>query len=273
MPTPVSSVTPEQIAFFRQNGFLALDPIADDEELAWMRAAYDRIFGAKAGRDEGNQFDLGGADEEGAEARLPQILNPAKYAPELNEGKYLARAAAIVRQLLGPEASGGVAHAILKPAGIGAETPWHQDEAYWDPKFSYRSVSVWMPLQEATIENGCLWFVPGSFAWEILPHRSIGADPRIHGLELLEAQKYTADAVACPLAPGGVTIHLNRTLHYAGPNTTGEPRRALILGYGLPAHPYPTERRFPWNEIKVAPRQERAARARTKEPMGKPADA
>jgi ectoine hydroxylase-related dioxygenase (phytanoyl-CoA dioxygenase family) len=253
--TSITTLTPEQIAYFHTNGFLALEPITDEEELAWMREVYDRIFAERAGRDEGNQFDLGGADEEGREATLPQILNPAKYAPELNNGKFLINATAIAKQLLGDEATGGVAHAIFKPAGNGAPTPWHQDEAYWDPKWEYRSISIWMPLQEATIENGCLWFVPGSHEWEIYPHQSIGGDSRVHGLEVLGAD--TSTAIACPLKPGGITVHLNRTLHYAGPNISDIPRRALILGYGLASKPYPIERRFPWNEIKHTAREER----------------
>ena len=262
MPEPIDTVTADQIAFFHENGFLALGPVTDAAELAWMREVYDRIFDARAGRESGDQFDLGGADEDGVEARLPQILNPAKYAPELNDARLLPRVLHIVRQLIGPEANGGVAHAILKPAGVGAATPWHQDEAYWDPTRQYTSLSVWLPLQEATLENGCLWFMPGSHRWEVLPHRSIGGDPRIHGLELLDAEAHTVGAVACPLPPGGVTIHLNRTAHFAGPNATDGPRRALILGYSLPSRPHPTERRFPWNEIKQTPREQRAAEAR-----------
>ena len=259
------NLSPEQIAFFHENGFLALDPITDDAELAWMRDAYDRIFAARAGREEGNQFDLGGTDEEGAEARLPQILNPTKYAPELSSGLFRVNALAIARALLGPEVKPRGDHAIFKPAGVGAPTPWHQDEAYWDPKLEYRSISLWMPLQEATVENGCLWFVPGSHRWDVLPHRSIGGDTRIHGLELVEGD--TSAAVACPLKPGGVTIHLNRTLHYAAANTSTTPRRALILGFGLDGKPYPGERRFPWNESKQTPREarRRAAEERKRE--------
>lgn len=255
-------LTPEQIASFHENGFIALGPITDPAELEWLRGVYDGLFTARAGRESGDQFDLGGTDEEGKEAALPQILNPAKYAPELNDGKFVANAGAVVQQLLGPEARGGIAHAIFKPAGKGAETPWHQDEAYWDPQFAYRSVSVWMPLQEATVENGCLWFIPGSHKWEIQTHQSIGGDPRIHGLEALNVD--TSTAVACPLEPGGITIHLNRTLHYAGPNLSDIPRRALILGYGLDRQPYPTERRFPWNEIKNTAREERRVAAQEK---------
>lgn len=266
MSTIVDSVTIEQIASFHQNGFIALGPITDEEELAWMRDVYDRIFLTRAGREEGNQFDLGGADQDGAEATLPQILNPAKYAPELKEGKYVKNADAIVKQLLGPQASAGIGHAIFKPAGIGAPTPWHQDEAYWGTDWIYTSVSVWMPLQPATLENGCLWFVPGSHRWDIVPHRSIGGDTRVHGLEVdvPDLAALTANAVACPLEPGGITVHLNRTMHYAGANTSDIPRRALILGGGLPSIPYPGKRRFPWNEIKTTPREERAKEATKK---------
>ncbi|MGC4046873.1 MAG: phytanoyl-CoA dioxygenase family protein [Armatimonas sp.] len=258
-------LTAEQVLSFHLNGFLSLPtPITTDTELETMRAAYDRIFEEKAGRAEGNQFDLGGSDEEGQEESLPQILNPAKYAPELRDGFFLENANSIVRQLLGPSVSAGVAHAIYKPAGKGAPTPWHQDESYWDPAWQYQNVSIWMPLQEATLENGCLWFMPGSHEWPILEHRSIGGDVRVHGLEICDLS-VIKDPVACPLPAGGITIHRNRTAHYAGANESDVPRRALILGAGLPNHPYPgPARSFPWNEAKQTPREARAREAAKK---------
>ena len=103
-------------------------------------------------------------------------------------------------------------------------------------------------------------FVPGSHKLEILPHHSIGHDVRVHGLELDETlvESVTRGAVACPLPPGGATIHLNRTLHYAGPNTSNIPRRAFIAGFGLPSTPWVgTPRRFPWNEMKQTARESR----------------
>ncbi|MFZ4508517.1 MAG: phytanoyl-CoA dioxygenase family protein [Fimbriimonas sp.] len=251
-------LTAEQILFFHLNGFLAIPtPVTTDEELEWMRVVYDRIFAERAGRDRGDQFDLAGSDEEGKEASLPQILNPTQYAPELNDGEYLKTIGHIARQLFGPTAGAGVAHAIFKPAGMGAATPWHQDEAYWDPAWQYQNASIWMPLQEATIENGCLWFMPGSHEWDVQEHRPIGGDVRVHGLEMVNLD-LVKDAVACPLPAGGITIHRNRTAHFAGPNTSNIPRRALILGTGLPNHPYAGSRAFPWNEIKQTARDERA---------------
>lgn len=267
---PSVHLTEEQIEFFWQNGFLAVEQISSPEEIAIMRAAYDKIFAARAGRDEGNQFDLAGTDEDGREAALPQILNPAKYAPELKDTLAEANARAISAQLLAragdvSKMNGGVAHAILKPARVGAATPWHQDEAYWNPDFQYQSLSVWMPLQPATRENGCMEFIPGSQLWNVRPHQPINNDPRIHGLEIdSEADIDYSRAVACPLPAGGCTLHLSRTLHYTGPNHSDIPRRALIMGFSLPIQPFAGERRFYWNEIKTTARQERAAKTQAR---------
>ena len=250
------TLTEEQIAFYHANGFLAIDAITTSEEIDRLRGVYDTIFERRAGRDEGNQFDLAGSDEEGKAAALPQILNPRKYAPELAHTLYEANARAIAEQLLGPEAVFTGDHAIFKPAGSGAPTPWHQDEAYWDPGLNYRSLSVWMPLQEATLENGCMVFLPGSHGQEVTPHQSIGGDPRVHGLEMVEAVDET-QAVACPLPPGGATFHDSRTMHFTGANRSAVPRRAYILGFGAPATPRSDDRRFPWNEAKRTAREQR----------------
>lgn len=250
-----------QIDFFHQQGYLALPQITTSEEVERLREIYDDLFARKAGRDEGNQFDLAGTDSDDNEASLPQILQPVKYAPQLADTLYRSNALRITRQLLGPDAEFKGDHAIFKPAMHGAETPWHQDEAYWNPELEYHEVSFWMPLQEATPENGCMYFIPGSHRLEVLPHHSINHDPRIHGLEV-EANVPVdfSRAVACPLPPGGATVHFSRTLHYTPPNRSQTPRRAYIIGCGLPQKQRAIARRFPWNEQKQTARQQRAER-------------
>ncbi|HEV2474676.1 MAG TPA: phytanoyl-CoA dioxygenase family protein [Chthonomonadales bacterium] len=252
----VPALTAEQIGFYHSQGYLALPALVSPAEVEWMRKIYDELFARRAGREEGNQFDLGGPDQEGEEAVLPQILGPARYAPELREGRYLAAALQVATQLLGPEAQFTGDHAIFKPALTGAATPWHQDEAYWNPALQYNSISIWIPLQPATIENGCMWFVPGSHLMEVQPHHCINNDVRIHGLEVDTID--ASAAVACPLDAGGCTIHHNRTLHFTGPNLSDTPRRAYILGFGTPAQPREQPRDFYWNTQKRTPREARA---------------
>lgn len=259
---PTVVLSQEQVDFYQREGYIALDAITTPEEVEWLRGIYDRLFASRAGREEGNQFDLGGTDEEGKEAVLPQILNPSKYAPELKEGLFRVNAFAVAKQLLGPEAEPAGEHAIFKPAHMGAETPWHQDEAYWDPALDYTSLSIWIPLQPATVENGCMQFVPGSHLQQVVTHHTINHDPRIHGLEVDQID--TSGAVACPIPAGGATIHHNRILHYAGPNTSDIPRRALIVMFRVKPTQRAEERDFYWNAQKQTPRDQRAAEARAK---------
>jgi len=258
---PTLAISEAQVAFFHENGYLAIDSITTQEEIDRLKGVYDDLFARRAGREDGNQFDLGGVDDGAAQAALPQILNPSRYAPALADTLYKANALAIARQLLGSDAAYGGDHAILKPPHSPAPTPWHQDEAYWSPDLEYRSLSVWMPLQDVDTRSGCMEFVPGSHRLDILEHQSIGGDARIHGLELAVDYDFSK-AVACPIPAGGATFHLSTTLHYTSPNASDEPRRAYILVFGAPTKQRATPRRFPWNEEKHTAREERAASAR-----------
>jgi ectoine hydroxylase-related dioxygenase (phytanoyl-CoA dioxygenase family) len=262
MQQPTLSLSQEQIDFFHREGYLTIPAITTAEEVASLCDIYDQLFASKAGREEGNHLDLSSTDEDDQTPVLPQILNPAKYAPELVNTRFRANALAIATQLLGPETRAQGEHAILKPAQTGVETPWHQDEAYWEPDLEYSSLSIWIPLQEATLENGCMQFVPGTHRLEVLPHHSIGHDPRIIGLEVDDVERLTANAVACPLPAGGATVHHCRTLHFTGANHSSRPRRAYILGFGVPAKKREVARDFYWLRMQQTKWQERVEAAK-----------
>ena len=256
MNADIPRLTDEQVDQFRQQGYLQLDRLVQDEEIAWVRTIYDRLFAERVGWNRGDQFDLAGSDDPKVRPRLPQLMNPAVHAPELEKATFRLTAYQLARQLLGDQAERGDEHAIYKPAEQGAETPWHQDEAYWDPAFSYEALSIWTPLQEATLENGCMQFIPGSHRGGVLPHHSIGHDVRVHGLETDQVDRRLA--VAFPLAAGGCTIHHCRTLHYAGPNRSGQPRRAYILTFRNPPVRRDVPGDFPWLSARQTAREIRS---------------
>lgn len=224
-----------------------------------MRTIYDRLFNNKVGWEQGDQFDLAGTDD--GEADLPQLVRPSRYAPELKETEYLRNARSIARQLLGDdmlEANGE--HMIYKPAGRGAATPWHQDQAYHAPDQYYRGVNFWMSLDRASIDSGCLHFVPGSHKLDVLPHHPIGHDPRIHGLEVDNPAEWADKGAPCPVAAGGVTVHACYMLHYAAANTSDRPRRAYTLTFRCPPEKRATPVDNYWKREQRTARETRAAR-------------
>ena len=274
LPEPTLVLTKAQIASFRQNGFLTVPKITTDEELQLLRAEYDMLFESQAGRDVGRLFDLGGTDgDDESPAVLPQLLDPQVYAPRMRNTLYEANALACAQQLIGPTAEYMLSHAICKPPMVGAATPWHQDEGYAPPEVDYGRgggfgvVNSWMPLQDVTVESGCMQFVP----WvngkqpEVMAHHHLNHDPRIHGLELDDLSP-TKNAVACPMPAGGATFHVMRTLHYSGPNLTAEPRRAFILKFAVPgaASPVDDPPPRPWQQVTTPSRGQELRQAAAK---------
>lgn len=235
------ALSTEQVARYNRDGFLSIEALTSAEEVATLVEIYDRLFEPGASIEGKDRLELASSAAE--KPALPQIVNPDHYAPELRETQAYRNAFAVARQLLGTDTKPSGMHAIRKPARDGAATPWHQDEAYWDPAKDHHSVSIWVPLQAATVENGCMQFVAGSHQLDIQEHRLI--NPEAHGLELASLD-LVHDAQACPLPPGGATVHGSKTLHYCGPNTSDGPRRALIMAFSAPSTKLNTPRDLFW---------------------------
>lgn len=236
-PAPFG-LTDAQRSELDRAGFLCITtPLVDASELAELRSLIMPLFRRKAGFSEGAQFNLVIDKGSDAPSSLPQILDPSSFAPRLRSLPLRGKLFDIARQILGPDALLSFEHSILKPARRGLATPWHQDEAYRISRsLRYRQISFWVPLADATVENGCLQYVPGTHAGELLPHRPAGNDPRNHSLECCGGFD-PADAVACPVPAGGAVVHVGRALHSAGPNTTDADRYAYILGFEAPPVP------------------------------------
>ncbi len=265
----LAPLTQDEIEFANTNGFLVVEGVCPQHELDRIAEDYDFIFSTEWGKEEGRYFDLGGTDEDGKQRGLPQILGPTEYMSWLVDSEYFKNLASIAQQILQREEEADFhgSHAILKPAGYGLTTPWHQDKSYWGYGSEHHKANYWMPLEDATIESGCLHYIPGSHVhpgqdgYDVVEHQSINNDPRIHGMEVTEkgASAFDMDsAVAAPVKAGGVVIHFPRSMHYAGPNLTDHDRRALVCGFGYPSDFIHESKSYPWMQAKQTLRQQRA---------------
>lgn len=116
-------------------------------------------------------------------------------------------------------------HSILwcKPPRIGSAKPPHQDAPYLEGSPD-EFVTVWLALDRATTENGCLEFVAQSQDEGLVRHQ--GAELRVPDSLFL-----TDRTRAVELEPGEAVFFHPLTLHRSAPNESGEPRRALMLRY------------------------------------------
>ncbi|WP_198038905.1 phytanoyl-CoA dioxygenase family protein [Skermanella stibiiresistens] len=241
---PRVTLTMEQIDTFWTDGHLTIPDFVTPDQVDEIDRSFGRLFSGRVGWKEGDLFDMAGLEEDG-KIKLPQLLHPAKYAPELLRSQFWANAEAVAQTLLGADAKFSFDHAINKPTDPDSATPWHQDQAFHREGSKLENITIWLPLQDVDEENGCLTFIPGSHNGPILHHRNYKDDKRI---EFLEAVGVDLDkAVTVPLRRGSVSIHHSRTLHYAGANRSPNPRKVYSVLFAVEKPDPVVAKEYPWN--------------------------
>src|SRR5262245_34641374 len=122
------------IAFYRDNGYLSVARVTTDEELEWLREVYDALLAMKPTGMLDGIFDLARPYGTTDTPLLGQLLVPERYVPEIKKTQMWKNAHRIATKLLQVEPAkvDSWGHLIFKGKNSPAETPWHQDEAYWD---------------------------------------------------------------------------------------------------------------------------------------------
>ena len=220
MPKP--EITEKDITFFKENGYLVVENLIDSETIASYRKTYEDFISGTISVG-GNRRDLKGEGGNSEKEQIAQIMTPSRNYPALLDSAYYKNIAVIARALLGDDLELDFDMFISKPPHSAAPTPWHQDCAYWIDMPDKRAVSAWMPLDEATVDNGCMWYVPGSHLQPMRQHASTAKN----GALICEGNE--SEGVAVPLKAGSVVLHHGATVHYSRGNSTNGPRRAMIV--------------------------------------------
>ena len=137
----------------------------------------------------------------------------------------------MVEQVIGPNIILWNSSFFAKPAENGKTTPWQQDGEYW-PLRPLATCTVWLAIDEATIENGCLKLMRGSHkAKRLRPHRTSNAPNFTLHQELLESEYDDNKAVPLELEAGQMSLHDVYLLHGSEANNSGKARRGMTMRF------------------------------------------
>ncbi|GGW48396.1 phytanoyl-CoA dioxygenase family protein [Arenibacter certesii] len=211
---------------FIKDGFVKIDTLLSIKEVESLQAIYDELLTEKE-KTRHLRSDLAGGDgfDSRKIERITQIMRPSTVLPELLKHKAYKVALQWAKDLLGDDMELDFDMMINKAPNTNAETPWHQDAAYWIAMPDKRSASCWIALDEVFEENGCMWFIPKKEKNDILPHKNLPNGGALY----CETKADNAESI--PLSPGGCTFHDGHTLHFSKGNSTEFQRRALILNF------------------------------------------
>jgi Phytanoyl-CoA dioxygenase (PhyH) len=248
-------VSEGELPFFTTNGFLAMKGISPPAELSEMHRILADLIARRVGEKEGSLFDtMEGSTSSGAPTSI-QLTNPSNYNAWLLETDYVRNATRVARQLL-PNCFLSCDFVLVKRAKVGSGTQWHQDEAYFDPKYDHATLTFWMPLQDVGPNDGCMIYVPGSPQMGVLEHRSLHGDPHTHAFEC--AVSFHQDqSVTVPLQAGDCVVHGQRTLHCSTNNESSVDRYAYLLTFVTTPTLSKNPREAPWLEQRQSIDQQR----------------
>lgn len=213
MTTP-APLSPEQIARYREQGFLSLGRILSDDELALLRAEEQRFRLPIA---------YGGPANQTLFVNIQLCHRSAPIRRFCTAGAHIAA----VVQLLGPNVCLTHQQFVTKlpdQREQRSDIPFHQDNGYGrlDPPLD---LTVWVALVDTDERNGCLWIVPGSHRLGLLEHDPAELNP------LLRETRVEAQAVALPMRAGEAVAFGGFTLHRSGPNHSDVARPGLFVRY------------------------------------------
>lgn len=112
---------------------------------------------------------------------------------------------------------------------------WHQDLTYWGLE-QHDEVTAWLALSPATVDSGCMRFVPGTHLRDIVPHRDTFAQENLltRGQELAVEVDESA-AVDAELQPGQMSLHHGKLFHASWANRTGDRRIGAAIRFIKPS--------------------------------------
>src|SRR5438067_577909 len=140
-----------------------------------------------------------------------------------------------VEDLIGPDILVFTSTWFIKEPESAAIAAWHQDATYFGLR-PYVHVTAWVALTDATAENGCMEFLPGSHARGQLPHEAgvVPASVNRAG-QAVTVEVDDAPAVCAPLRAGEFSLHHTLCLHRSPPNRSTGRRIGLGISY-IPTH-------------------------------------
>ncbi len=209
-----STLTREQIAAFNRDGYLKPLSVFDAREIGDIRAYFDEILRETLAAG-GNSYSISTAH-----------LYHGRVYDLLRHPRIVAH----VKDLLGDDVIGWGSHFFCKMPGDGKRVSWHQDASYW-PLTPSKAVTAWLAIDDATVENACMRYIPGTHVLGHLTYTlSENDDSNVLNQTVIGAEEL-GEPVDVELAAGEISLHSDLLLHGSEANESARRRCGLTLRY------------------------------------------
>ena len=212
--TAPQTLTPAQVAAYNREGYIKGLRIFSSAEMVEQRRYFDELLARvlAAGKD---SYSISTAH-----------LTYGRVYDLLTHPRIVAH----VRDILGNDVVGWGSHYFCKMPHDGKRVSWHQDASFW-PMSPSKTVTVWLAIDDADVENACMRFVPGSHHHGHLTyHLSEDSENNVLNQTVDNADQF-GDPVDDELQAGEMSMHSDLLLHGSEANASDRRRCGLTLRY------------------------------------------
>lgn len=225
-------LTPEQLDCYRTQGYVAGLQLLEEGQVDALRRQLEGLFNP---RHPGNALwhEYHSNESTDPATVLFHALGAWRITPGFHDLLWNPAFTMPASQLLGGPVRFWHDQLFCKPARHGGVVAWHQDYSYWTRTQPMAHLTCWIALDDATADNGCLHYVPGSHHWPLLPVTGLAGGMDAIQSVLSEEQKDAFRPVAIELKKGQATFHHPLLVHGSFENRTDRPRRAAVINVML----------------------------------------
>lgn len=221
-------LTEDQVEFFHAKGYLAGIRALNHEQIEVLRNELTELIDPNhPGADLFYEFHSNEATD--SSTVLFHALGAWRISPAFHDLLWNPAFLMPASQLLGGAVRFWHDQLFCKPAHHGGVVAWHQDYSYWTRTQPMAHLSCWIGLDDSTIENGCVHYVPGSHRWNLLPITGLANDMNAIQSVLNEAQQEQFKPVAIELKAGECSFHHPLMVHGSFENRSNRLRRGAVI--------------------------------------------
>jgi phytanoyl-CoA hydroxylase len=224
-------VTDDDRTRFHHEGFVHLTGLLTDDDVTELELVYDRFLRREIQVPGKDYCDMAGDyGRDPSDYSIINVMLPRRYHPAWRGNVLERRALQVAEQLQGRGMQIDYDQLLAKqPHKADAVFAWHQDMAYWPETPDTRTATIWCAIDDSTVENGCMQFLPGSHRQPVRPHRPLHGDRSASHTLVTDLR---ADDIMrpVPISRGDITVHNEGVLHGSGGNRSASSyRRAYIV--------------------------------------------
>jgi ectoine hydroxylase-related dioxygenase (phytanoyl-CoA dioxygenase family) len=218
----------EQVAAFHRDGYLAGIPVLDDRQ---VEALCSELAGLMDPSSDANGLfhEYHSNESNDPDTILFHALGAWRTGPAFHDVLWSPAFLMAASQLLGGSVRFWHDQLFCKPAHHGGVVAWHQDYSYWTRTEPMAHLTCWIALDDSTRDNGCLYYVPGSHRWQLLPMTGLTGNMDEIRTVLSPEQERAFVPVAAEMKRGQCSFHHPLMVHGSYENRSDRPRRATLV--------------------------------------------